>query len=178
MSFKEAVKRSMDGLAHAHAGEMLPWEEKCRILGVENEGMVLTDREEVIPTGTPSGRTVALMVGHNLTSALMDYATYSCRCLEAGLMLLIPGSVQALEQTLRPFLPRLVEAGIVPRILRVEAGSARGLAAYLHDHRDVIFVVVGSSNEEYRAYSESEHGRARWRFPVPLVVVDEEQAHV
>lgn len=174
MSLKQALRHSMNGLAYAHEGELLPWEEKCRILGVE--------APEPDPAGfsPPSARRVrerrqvALMVGQHLTGALLDYAAYSCRCLGAGLTLLTTAPLQAMELLLLPHLSRLKEEGITPGLAQVEAGTASSLAAYLSANREVIFVMVGSRQEEYRPLHETVRGKARWQLSVPLVVVDEE----
>lgn len=174
MSWRSVVKRSMEGLAHAHAGEMLPWEEKCRLLGVEPSGAELVEPLcRTSPLGR-SNRRVALLVDASLAGHLIDYVIYTCRCLEAGLTLLTSAPLQAMEPMLRPYLARLAEAGITPQLAQMESAATGGLVAYLHYHQDVIFVVVGSQNQVCRPWYESARSRSRWRLSVPLVVVDEE----
>ena len=167
----ETLKQILDALAYAHAGEYLTAREKTRILS-QKSGAIATVAEIPEPVKTDAAsnaRRVALYLGSELPSEVMDYVIQTCARLRHELTVLTFESESTGRALLQPHQEALDAAGVDMKLVTLGGEPAPGLARYLRSHPEVAFLACKDSGYLGRSYL---HGSQRKNaLPVPVVVV-------
>lgn len=167
MSLRKQLKQALTALACADAGEFLPYEDKCRTLGLEPPPDC---RGYLPPQEVHRRRAVALNLGQGMDAAAVDYAIGTAQRLEAGLIFLrhatdarapVPGWMTA----------RCHDAGVAWDEEVLSAPWVESVAAFLRHRPDVVCLVLAPADLDPRMLPTSQPPGRRWAFPAPVVVV-------
>jgi len=166
------LKKMLDGLAYAHAGEYLTPREKTRILS-QDSGTAQQQIEEVLePFGTGArdkARRVALYLGSELPPEVMDYVIQTCMRLRHELTVLTFESASTARGLLQPHQATLDAAGVEMKLVTLNGKPIEGLARYLRSHPEVAFLACKDSGYLGRRYLQGTQPKNA--MPVPVVVV-------
>jgi hypothetical protein len=176
----KAVKQMLDALAHEHAGEHLSMKDKSLVLGEELDAINSSTGSKVFePAKVRSSsnvRRVALYLGSELPSEVMDYVIETCSRLGHELTVLTFQSEISGRTLLRPHQQALDTAGVKMELVTLSGDPVSGLARYLRSHPEIAFLACKDSGYLGRSYLK---GTQRTdALPVPVVVVttlDEDQ---
>lgn len=165
MTLLKRISKALESLAYADAGELLPFEEKCRILGVDPPD----DYRRYVPCYEVRPPKIAVNLGPELSLGVVDYAIATARDITADLALLRYPSGAA-PAVVEPLLSRVRDSGLQYQIEDLKGPWVDAVAQFLRQHREVSFLVLGSADIHHE--TASDRGR-KPHFPVPLVVVGE-----
>jgi hypothetical protein len=173
----EAVKTSLNALAHEHAGEFLTPSQKTVALssspGVK-PAAVITEPE---PVPSPvSRRRVALFMGNVLPASVFDYVFQTCMRLQHDLTVLTFESRSTGETLLAPYTEELANAGIDLELVSLGGNSISQLARYLDRHPEIAFLSCKESG--YLGHSYLTGNQQKHKLPVPVVVIVEREGAV
>ena len=135
---RKLLQKALEALAYADAGEMLPFEDKCRMLGVDPPGDF---PRYVIGKPYTRRRKVALNLGRRINPAVVDYASAAARQLDADLILL-RHPAGAAPGGLEPLLARLNASHTSYRVEDLSGSWADSIGRFLERHREVNLVVL------------------------------------
>jgi hypothetical protein len=137
------LERAMNGLAYAHLGEYLPYEEKKAILGVP-------DALPAAEARVQSRRRVALAVQGQVRPAALRYARNACARMDADLDVLTDLAEGGLHEAMdaQPEVPAqsLAEAGHRLEIVRLGRDILKDIVAYARARSGLLFVVVSAED--------------------------------
>jgi len=167
-----AVKQMLDALAHQHAGEHLSMMDKTIILE-DQLGSINNNGSKVFePSKVRSGsnmRRVALYMGSELPSEVMDYVIETCSRLGHELTVLTFQSDSAGKELLSPYQQALDAAGVKMELVTLSGDPVTGMARYLRSHSEVAFLACKDSGYLGRSYLKGTQRKDA--LPVPVVVV-------
>lgn len=171
-----ALKKMLNGLAYADAGEHLSRRQKSAYLENVNQ----TVEDSPIPAPTPSKtkartsakRRVAMYLGSELPPAMMDYVIDTCASLEHDLTVLTFESGMVSSVLLEPYSERLQASGIDMEIARLNGEPIKGLARYLRSRPEVAFLACKDSGYLGRNYMNGTQLKSALPVPVVVVVTD------
>ena len=166
----EAMKQMLDALAFAHAGNNLSLRQKSQVLGKS------TYTTEKVPSSMKAeearsrstARRVALYLGSELPSEVMDYVISTCASLKHELTVLTMQSEGIGNELLEPYQEALAEAGVEMELVTLKGDPITSLARYLRSHTEITFLTCKDSGYLGRSYLK---GMQRKDLPVPVVVV-------
>lgn len=172
MKLTHAMKKMLDALAHAHAGENLNLRQKMAALGG------LTGSEKGSPkSGLGAGRPqIGLYAGRDLPAEVMHYVVQTCVRMGHGLTVFTPLSEAEAESLLLPYEALLKSSGIVPTVVVLRGEPPANLAQALRRHREVAFVVCQASGWLGRGLTQGTIRRDA--LPVPVVLVSGDAAEL
>lgn len=150
------IKQALAALAAADAGEMLPARDKAAWL---------MDRDDLVPDTAPPQRQVALWMGGEHHAEALGYALSTCRRLQAGLTVLLPGAPLPLADQ-NQIRQGLAGAGLNWRQVTLEGELKSALPDYIRAHPLVIFLVVSAEDAATLDFAQRQGGLG-----VPLVMV-------
>jgi hypothetical protein len=160
------LERAMNGLAYAHLGEYLPYEDKKAILGVP----------DVLPAAEARARArrrVALAVQGQVRPGALRYARNACARMDADLDLLTDlaegGLHEAMDAQPEGLAQSLTDAGHRLEIVRLGRDILKDIVAYARARSGLLFVVV-SAEDPFADRVISGIGDSR-SLDVPWVVV-------
>jgi hypothetical protein len=158
------IKQALAALAAADAGEMLPRRDMAAYL---------IDRDDLTADDAPPQRQVALWMGGAHHAEALAYALSTCRRLQAGLTVLLPGAPLPLADQ-NQIRQGLAGAGLIWRQVTLEGDLKTVLPDYIRVHPQVIFLVVSAEDAATLDFAQRQGGLG-----VPLVMVtrDPEQNH-
>ena len=166
------MKQMLDALACAHAGEYLSRGEKAMVLG---QGTVAANQivEKAATSAKVSSKTnvrqVALYLGSELPSEVMDYVVSTCSSLRHNLTVLTFQSESAGRALMRPYEQALAAAGVEMEMVAMHGDPVSGLGRYLSRHPEVAFLACKDSG--YLGSSYLKGTQRKNQLPVPVVVV-------
>lgn len=165
MKLTQDIKRVLNALAYANAGDYLNRQQKSRVLaGAQTQ----TSAAETKPT--PGQRPqVGLYLGSELSQEAMQYVAQTCVRLKYGLTVLTFLTEGEAQDLLTPFRPMLDAAGIELRLVVVSGEPPAALAQALRRRPEVAFLVCNESG--YLGYSLVSGSRHNGGLPVPVVLV-------
>lgn len=167
MSLRTELKQAWDALAYADVGEFLPYADKCRILGVEPPPH---SQGYLPPPDEAPHRSIAFNLGRDLDPQTLNYAIDLAQCLKAGLILLRSptGAPQALKTDLED---RIDAAGVGREEVTLTAPWADSVASFLRRRADVLCLILGAGDLDWRSLISPLPRGGRRAFPTPVVVV-------
>jgi len=173
----EEIKRMLNALAFADAGEYLTLRQKTAYLNRN------TDTADAIQTDTPAPaqpaaerRQVALYMGSELPADMMHYVVQTCGRLKHGLTVLTFQSDSAARALLAPYADELADAGIAMKIVLLTGEPVSGLARYLRRHPEVAFLACKETGYLGRGFLNGTQRQDILPVPVVLVATHDESA--
>jgi hypothetical protein len=165
MKLTEDIKRVLDALAYANAGDYLSLEQKSRVLAGSRPAAAAAD-----PKPSPGARPqVGLYLGSELPGEAMQYVAQTCARLKYGLTVFTFLSEAEAQHLLTPLRPLLDAAGIELRLIIVAGEPPADLAHALRRHPEVAFLVCNESG--YLGHGLLSGTRRNDGLPVPVVLV-------
>ena len=167
-----AVKQMLDALANQHAGEHMSMQDKDIVLDEQLGNLKDTGSKVFGPVKARSNsnmRRVALYMGSELPSEVMDYVIETCSRLGHELTVLTFQSKSAGEELLSSYEQALADAGVEMELVTLTGDSVTGLARYLRSHPEFAFLACKDSGYLGRSYIKGTQRKDI--LPVPVVVV-------
>lgn len=165
MKLSAPLKRILDALACAHAGEFLSDVEKFRVLAKVPVSSMTFPRQQPAAIGPQVG----LYLVSEPPKDVMQYALDTCERLGHGLTVFSFQSGGEIEETLAPYRNTLTTAGVALRVVTLTGEPPAPLAQALRRHPEVTFLVCNESG--YLGNSLVKGRVRRDSLPVPVVLV-------
>lgn len=173
-----ALKKMLDGLASAHAGEYLTARQKTAFLDSAAGNVVqVTDPAPVISETAVKPRVrrrVAMYLGSELPAAMMDYVIETCISLDHDLTIVTFEAGMIVNTLMTPYKERLAENNIAVETAKLSGEPIKGLARYLRSRSEIAFLAC--KNTGYLGNSYMNGTQLTSSIPVPVVVVVVDQA--
>lgn len=168
------LKKMLNALAHADAGEYLSAREKGDLLTGVKSSITAAQTVAEIPFETraidSNRRRVALYTGSELPAEVMDYVVETCTRLKHDLTVLTLESKSTAQRVLEPHAAELESAGINMNLVALGGGTPMPqLARYLRGHSEVAFLACKDTGYLGRSYLTGTQRKDA--LPVPVVVV-------
>ena len=168
-----ALKKMLDGLAAADAGEYLTARQKTAYLEKTVRNVVqATDPAPVLSENavkTRVRRRVAMYLGSELPAAMMDYIIETCTSLDHDLTIVTFEAGRVVNTLMTPYKERLAENNIAVETAKLSGEPIKGLARYLRSHSEIAFLAC--KNTGYLGNSYMNGTQLTNTIPVPVVVV-------
>ncbi|MBU1191146.1 MAG: hypothetical protein KKE76_05470 [Gammaproteobacteria bacterium] len=170
----DTLKKMLNALAYADAGENLTGLQKARLLSQGMEGVTAADDTATVAaapaTTLKAGRQVALYIGSELPAEMMSYVVQTCARLKHGLTVLSFQTEGSAQATLEPYQEMLKTAGIDMQLVTLIGDPLPGLARYLRAHPEVAFLACKETG--YLGRSLLNGTQRQSALPVPVVLVE------
>lgn len=169
----DALKKMLNGLASADAGEYLTPRQKAaffedtdvKVVNATDSAPVLSEKA----VAASARRHVAMYMGSELPATMMDYVVETCSSLEHELTVLTFESNSTSNALVEPYANTLAEKGIKMQIVKLSGEPIPGLARYLRSHPEIAFMACKDTGYLGRNYMNST--QAKNALPIPVVVV-------
>lgn len=162
----ENIKRMLNALAYANAGENLSAREKMIYLSSSEPAVAML--AEPFVAGSAQ-KQVALYMGSELSADVMNYVMQTCARLNHGLTVLTFQPEFHAQALLKPYAEALESAGITLKLETLAGDPLNGLSRYLRRHPAVAFLACNESGFLGRGLL---NGTQRQDvLPVPVVLV-------
>ena len=173
----EELKRMLNALASADAGEFLTLGQKTRFLSRKAGAVDSIPADAGVPARTASeGKQVAMYMGSELPADMMHYVVQTCDRLKHGLTVLTFQSDSAARALLAPYASELASAGIAMKTVILSGDPVSGLARYLRRHPEVAFLACKETGYLGRSFLNGTQRQDVLPVPVVLVATQEEGA--
>lgn len=173
----EEIKRMLNALASADAGEYLTLRQKMDYLNQKAGADNPIQAAAPVPTQATSERQqVALYMGSELPADMMHYVVQTCGRLKHGLTVLTFQSDSAARALLSPYADELATAGIAMTTVLLTGDPVSGLARYLRRHPEVAFLACKETGYLGRSFLNGTQRQDILPVPVVLVATHEESA--
>lgn len=168
-----ALKKMLDGLAAADAGEYLTARQKTAYLDKTVRNVVqASDPAPVISENAVKPRMrrrVAMYLGSELPAAMMDYIIETCISLDHDLTIVTFEAGTVVNTLITPYKERLAENNIAVETAKLSGEPIKGLARYLRSRSEIAFLAC--KNTGYLGNSYMNGNQLTNAIPVPVVVV-------
>lgn len=166
MKLTEEIKRMLNALAYADAGECLSARDKARVIA----GSQPAPSAVVAPAPAATvGPQVGLYLGSELPAEIMQYVIQTCARLKHGLTVLsLPAETEA-RKLLAPYQAELDENGIALRVTPLTGEPPSSLIRALRRLPEVAFLVCNESG--YLGHGLLNGTQSKDGLPVPVVLV-------
>lgn len=175
-----ALKKMLNGLAYADAGEYLTPRQKSAYLGNATVNVVRsTDPAPVLSETAGQGsarRHVAMYMGSELPARMMEYVIETCSSLDHDMSVLTFETESVASKLLEPYAGTLKDKGIKLKIAKLSGEPVTGLARYLRSHPEIAFMACKDTGYLGRSYMNGTQVKSALPVPVVVVVVDPEAA--
>ena len=173
----EEIKRMLNALASADAGEYLTLRQKTDYLNQKASADNPIQAAAPVPAQATSERQqVALYMGSELPADMMHYVVQTCGRLKHGLTVLTFQSDSAARALLSPYADELANAGIAMTTVLLTGDPVSGLARYLRRHPEVAFLACKETGYLGRSFLNGTQRQDILPVPVVLVATHEESA--
>jgi hypothetical protein len=174
-----ALKKILNGLAHADAGEYLTPRQKSAYL--QNTAVNVVNSDEAPPVLSEKAmkstrRRVAMYMGSTLPSKMMDYVIETCSSLDHDLTVLTFETGAVSSALLEPYVKQLEKRGIALETVKLSGEPISGLARYLRNHSEIAFMTCKNTGYLGRSYINGTQAKNALPVPVVVVVVDPKAA--
>lgn len=163
------IKRMLNALAFADAGEFLTLPQKDRFLkpGVEvkTTPVIAVQAEQA----SRPRQQVALYMGSELPADIMQYVVQTCARLKHGLTVLTFQPDSTANALLAPYADELKSEGIAMQVVPLSGEPVSGLARYLRRHPEVAFLACNETGYLGRSFLNG--SQRQDALPVPVVLV-------
>ena len=169
MKLTNEIKRMLNALALANAGEYLSYRQKHLFLANTPAATVATPPAAAVRTKVQGRHQVALYLGSELSSDVMQYILQTCTRLRHDLTVLTLQTEEDARALLSPFMSQLTEAVIELRLITLSGDPHTALTHALRRHTDVAFLVCNESG--YFGYGLLGNSKRNGSMPVPVVLI-------
>lgn len=170
----DSLKRMLDALAHADAGEYLTPRQKAACLkplaDIAQTAPISHIPETAAATPAASRQQVALYMGSELSSDMMNYVMQTCARLNHGLTVLTFQPDNDASALLDPYKEMLQSMGIAMQLVVLTGEPIAGLIRYLRRHPEVAFLACNETG--YLGRSVLNGSQRTSTLPVPVVLVE------
>ena len=161
----QEIKRMLEALALANAGDHLSRRQKSRLIA----GRPAPEAKPEPPVVKLQQPQVGLYLGSELSADVMQYVVQTCTRLKHGLSVLSFQSESEVETLLAPYQEGLAEAGIETRVAILTGEPPAALVHALRRRPDIAFLICNESGYLGRSLIK---GTVRQdSIPVPVVLV-------
>jgi len=165
MKLTHEIKRMLDALALANAGDNLTRRQKSRLIAGKPAPVSKTEA----PVAKPQLPQVGLYLGSDLSADVIHYVLQTCTRLKHGLTVLSFQSEIEVETLLAPYRDALIEAAIEVRVAILSGEPPAALVHALRRRPEVAFLICNESGYLGRGLIK---GTVRQdSMPVPVVLV-------
>jgi len=165
MKLTAEIKRMLNALAYANAGELLPARKKYRVIA---GGTAPTPAVEPMPA-TKAGPQTGLYLGSEVSNDMMQYVIQTCIRLKHGLTVLTFQSEVDARNLLKPYQAELEAAHIGVQLNVLSGEPPAALVHALRKRPEIAFLICNESGYLGRSLLK---GLVRQdAFPVPVVMV-------
>lgn len=173
----EEIKRMLNALASADAGEYLTLRQKTDYLNqTAGAGKAIQTATPVPAQAANERQQVALYMGSELPADMMHYVVQTCGRLKHGLTVLTFQSDSVARALLSPYADELAAAGISMKTVPLTGDPVSGLARYLRRHPEVAFLACKETGYLGRSFLNGSQPQDILPVPVVLVATHEESA--
>lgn len=165
MKLTQDIKRVLNALAYANAGDYLNRQQKSRVLAGADTPTAVSEPKSSVGQRPQVG----LYLGSELSREAMQYVTQTCVRLKYGLTVLTFLTEAEAQDLLTPFRPMLDAAGIDLRLVVVSGEPPAALASALRRRPEVAFLVCNEAG--YLGHALVSGTRRNGGLPVPVVLV-------
>lgn len=163
------IKRMLNALAYANAGENLTLRQKSHHLNASTGAAIAAATPVQVQSASGRRQQVALYMGSELPEDMMQYVLQTCSRLNHGLTVLTFQSESSAQALLNPYTESLAAAGISMNLVQLSGDPVSGLARYLGRHPEVAFLACNETGYLGRSFL---NGTQRQDIlPVPVVMV-------
>lgn len=173
MKLTQDIKRMLNALAYANAGDYLSTKEKNRVLAGSARPYATEAQPPVRKAARPQ---VGLYLGSELSAEVMHYVVQTCARLRHGLTVLTFLNEAEAQELLTPHRPELEAAGIEPTLVVLAGEPPAGLIQGLRRHPEVAFLVINEAG--YLGHGLLNGTQPQGGMPVPVVMVASQQTAV
>lgn len=171
MPLSAHIKRILNGLAYAHAGDYLSVRQKAGVLSSSSPNAEVQAGTSSIANGAGvnarEGAQIALYLGGELPESLMEYVLRTCGRMQYGLTVLTLQTRKEAQALLAPYEGELAAAGIAPQVIALSSEPTRALAQALRRRPEIAFLVCNESGYLGRSLLNG----GQHVMPVPVVLV-------
>lgn len=165
MKLTSEIKRMLNALAYANAGELLPSRQKYRVIAGGTAPMPAIEPMPAAKTGPQIG----LYLGSELPNDVMQYVIQTCARLKHGLTVLTFQSESDARALLKPYQAELDDAHIGVQLSVLSGEPPAALVHALRKRPEIAFLICNESGYLGRSLLK---GLVRQEaFPVPVVMV-------
>lgn len=171
MTQASVLKRMLNALSFAHAGESLSLSQKDRVLATSSATptpMGAAAPAAPIACAMPRSQ-VGLYLGSELPASVMQYVLQTCVRLHHGLTVFSFQSAREIDDILAPHQAALSEANIAVKTVALTGDPAKVLATALKRRADVAFLVCNESG--FLGNRLTRGAMSPDSLPVPVVLV-------
>lgn len=177
MKLTDDIKRMLDALAYANAGDYLTLPQKDRVLKGCPAPASAESTATVAPLAPPPRRPhVGLYLGSELSPEVMHYVTQTCVRLRHDLTVLTFESETEAHSLLAPYQAMLDKAGTGLSFVVVSGEPPAALARALRRLPEIAFLVCNEAG--YLGHSLMAGTQGKHVMPVPVVMVATNEASV
>lgn len=162
------IKRMLNAMAAADAGEFLTLSQKARYLDPATDTPVAPLAADSTQTASPRQQ-VALYMGSELSAEVMQYVAQTCARLKHGLTVLSFQPEASARALLAPYADTLATDDIELRLETLSGDVMGGLARYLRRHPEVAFLACNETG--YLGRGLLNGTQRQDGLPVPVVLV-------
>lgn len=171
MTQASVLKRMLNALSFAHAGESLSLSQKDRALAGSSAAATAQrtpTAAETMACAVPRSQ-VGLYLGSELPASVMQYVLQTCVRLHHGLTVFSFQSEREIDESLAPHRTALAEANIAVKTVALTGDPAKVLASALKRRADVAFLVCNESG--FLGNRLTRGAMSPDSLPVPVVLV-------
>lgn len=176
MKLTESLKKMLNALAHAHAGEFLTPRQKADYMAnvtvTSTQQSIELPEEMAAPVTGKGRRRVAMYMGSELPPAVMQYVIETCNQLNHDLTVLTFEAESTAKALLQPYSNALDADGIAMKIAYLTGETIPNLARYLRTHNEIAFMACKENGYLGRSYLNGTQRKDALPVPVVVVVTD------
>jgi hypothetical protein len=177
MKLTDDIKRMLDALAYANAGDYLTLPQKDRILQGSPAPASAEGTAALTPPAPPARRPhVGLYLGSELSADVMHYVTQTCARLRHDLTVLTFESETEARALLAPYQAMLDKAETGLSFVVISGEPPAALAGALRRRPEIAFLVCNEAG--YLGHSLMAGRQGKDVLPVPVVMVAPNEASV
>ena len=167
----DTVKRMLDALAYADAGEFLSSRQKsCQMAHAKVQEVTTPIIAATENRSIKARQQVAFYMGSEVPADVMNYIVQTCARLNHGLTVLSFQPESLTRAVLNPYLDDIKSAGISMQLVTLSGDPMPGLTRYLRRHPEVAFLACKETGYLGRSFL---NGTQRQNaLPVPVVLVE------
>ena len=165
IKLNDGIKRMLNALAYANAGENLTSRQKHRVIA---GGTAPTIAIEPTPA-QKSGPQIGLYLGSELPAEVMHYVMQTCSRLKHGLIVLTFQSETDARALLKPFQTELEDTRTSVQLTVLSGEPPAALVQALRKRAEIAFLICNESG--YRGRGLMKGIVRQDAFPVPVVMV-------
>jgi hypothetical protein len=172
MRLTDDIKRMLNALAYANAGDYLTLPQKDRVL--QGSAAPASEPTPAAAVPAPKRPQVGLYLGSEISAEVMHYVAQTCARLRHDLTVLTFESEAEARGLLAPYQAMLDQAGTELRVVAVSGEPPAALARALRRRPDITFLVCNEAG--YLGHSLMAGVQGKDGMPVPVVMVAANEA--